>query len=160
MADLTTWPTWEIQFDRSGNVDPAARAALLTEIPGAGITDLVVMSHGWNSSPDHSRVLYKQWFGMLDKLVPDGTPAQIGTLGVIWPSMLWPDETPPGGAGGGGAAVRPGWPARGRAEARARRWPRWTPSTPIRTSSRSSASWPRCSTRSRRTRRSWPSSTR
>ena len=49
MADLTTWPTWEIQFDRSGNVDPAARAALLTEIPGAGITDLVVMSHGWNS---------------------------------------------------------------------------------------------------------------
>jgi len=104
MADLTTWPTWEIQFDRSGNVDPAARAALLTEIPGAGITDLVVMSHGWNSSPDHSRVLYKQWFGMLDKLVPDGTPHQIGTLGVIWPSMLWPDETPPGGAGGGGAA--------------------------------------------------------
>src|SRR5215470_2526669 len=104
MADLTQWPTWEIQFDHNGQVDAAARATLLTEIPGAGLTDLVVMSHGWNSSPDHSRQLYKQWFGMLDTLVPDGSLAQIGTLGVIWPSMLWPDESQPGSGGGGGAA--------------------------------------------------------
>src|SRR5205814_6922651 len=101
-------PTWEIQFDRNGQVDPAARAALLTEIPGAGLTDLVVMSHGWNSSPDHSRQLYRQWFGMLDALVPDGSPAQIGTLGVIWPSMLWPDESRPAGGGGAAALGGPG----------------------------------------------------
>jgi hypothetical protein len=108
MADLTKWPTWEIQFDRNGQVDPAARATLLTEIHGAGLTDLVVMSHGWNSSPDHSRRLYQQWFGMLGTLIPDGSPAQIGTLGVIWPSMLWPDESQPGSGGGAAALGGPG----------------------------------------------------
>ena len=84
MADLTTWPTWEIQFDRSGNVNPAARAALLTEIPGAGLTDLVGMSHGWNSSPDHSR-----------KLEDDSSPTIMTTCRTATSPMAtsWPAET-------------------------------------------------------------------
>jgi len=70
---------------------------------------------------------------MLGKLVPGGSPGPIGTLGVIWPSMLWPDETPPGGAGGagGGGAAGLAGPAAGAVR---RGGPHWTPSTRIGTS--------------------------
>jgi hypothetical protein len=110
MTDIGRWPHWEIQFDKAGNTDAATRAALLEQITGADLSDLIVMSHGWNSSPDHARQLYERWFGMLPPLLPHGSAARIGTVGVIWPAMLWPDEPqPPSTAtAGGGAATLPG----------------------------------------------------
>ncbi len=111
MADIAGWPHWEIQFDKAGGTDGAARAAAVGGIAAAGLTDLIVMSHGWNSSADHARRLYQQWFGMLPPLMPAGSAARAGTVGVIWPSMLWPDESPPSAAAEGGAAALPEQPA-------------------------------------------------
>jgi len=54
MADIAGWPHWEIQFDRAGNTAAAARAALLDQIAVAGISDLIFMSHGWNSDIAHA----------------------------------------------------------------------------------------------------------
>ena len=108
MADIAGWPHWEIQFDRAGNTAAAARAALLDQIAGAGLSDLIFMSHGWNSDIAHARRLYNQWFGMLPPMLPGGSAAKPGTVGVFWPSMLWPDEPAPAAAAGGGAAGVPG----------------------------------------------------
>ena len=108
MADIAGWPHWEIQFDRTGNTAAAARAALLDQIAAAGLSDLIFMSHGWNSDIAHARRLYNQWFGMLPPMLPGGSAAKPGTVGVFWPSMLWPDEPAPAAAAGGGAAGVPG----------------------------------------------------
>jgi hypothetical protein len=105
MADIAGWPGWEIDFDKDGNTDAQARAALLNQIPKAGLTDLIIMSHGWNATPDHARHLYQQWFGMLPALLPRGSAAKLGTLGVIWPSMMWPDEPQPAAADADGGAA-------------------------------------------------------
>jgi hypothetical protein len=107
MADIAGWPHWEIQFDRAGNTAAAARAALLDQIAGAGLSDLIFMSHGWNSDIAHARRLYNQWFGMLPPMLPGGSAAKPGTVGVFWPSMLWPDEPAPAATAGGGAAGLP-----------------------------------------------------
>ena len=102
MADIAGWPHWEIQFDRAGNTDAAARTALLDQIRAAGLTDVLVMSHGWGAGVDHARQLYQQWFGMLPQLLPHGSTARPGTIGVFWPSLLWADNPPPGPGGPGG----------------------------------------------------------
>ena len=107
MADIAGWPHWEIQFDRAGDTGAAARAALLDQIAGAGLSDLIFMSHGWNSDIAHARRLYNQWFGMLPPMLPGGSAAKPGTAGVFWPSMLWPDEPAPAAPAGGGAAGLP-----------------------------------------------------
>ncbi len=105
MQEIAGLPYWEIQFDKDGRTDAGTRAGLLDEISRAGLTDLIIMSHGWNSSPDHARRLYRQWFGMLPPLIPRPSGAKVGTLGVLWPAMLWPDDPAPAGpAGQGGAA--------------------------------------------------------
>src|SRR5215813_8691199 len=106
MAGNGNWPHWEIQFEAGGNTDAAARAALLSQIAQASLTDLIFMSHGWNSSVGGARRLYKRWFDMLPPLLPAGSTAKPGTAGVLWPAMLWPDEPQPGGtaAAAGGAA--------------------------------------------------------
>src|SRR6516165_3032514 len=105
MNDIAGWPHWEISFDKSGNADATARADLLSQITQANLTDLIFMSHGWGASTDQARQLYQQWFGMLPPLLPTGSAARLGTVGVFWPALLWPDEPPPGAppAGGGGA---------------------------------------------------------
>jgi hypothetical protein len=109
MAGTAGWPHSEIQFDEAGNTDAATRAAVLGQIAGAGLTDLIVMSHGWNSDVNRARLLYQEWFGMLPPLLPAGSAARIGTVGLIWPAMLWPDEPLPGAAtpADGGAAALP-----------------------------------------------------
>jgi hypothetical protein len=80
MEVIAGWPHWQIEFDKSGNTDAAARAALLGQIPGKDLTDLIVMSHGWNNSPARARLLYENWFGMLPPLLPAGSPARPKTL--------------------------------------------------------------------------------
>jgi hypothetical protein len=104
MNDIAGWPHWEISFDKSGNA--TARADLLNQITQANLTDLIFMSHGWGASTDQARQLYQQWFSMLPPLLPNGSAARLGTVGVFWPALLWPDEPPPGApaASGGGAA--------------------------------------------------------
>src|SRR5712691_9178571 len=105
MADIAGWPHWEIQFDKAGNTDAAARGALLDQIAQADLTDLIVMSHGWNSDANNARRLYEHWFSMLPPLMPARSAARLGTVGVIWPAMLWPDEQPaPAATTGDGAA--------------------------------------------------------
>lgn len=102
MADqLAGFPHWEVAFDEHGQPrDPAAIDTLLAGVPAQGLTDLLIFAHGWNNDPRMARSLYERFFGemraLLDSrrvaLAPGATP---GTMGVLWPSMRWPDEALP-----------------------------------------------------------------
>lgn len=109
MGNIGGWAHWEVVFDNDGDTEAGARSALLAEVAGAGLTDLIVFSHGWNNSISGARAFYARFLGLLPGLAPagsTGSPARVGTLGVFWPSMRWSDEPIPDvpGIDGGGAA--------------------------------------------------------
>ena len=98
MTDIAGLPFWELTFDADGNPDPARRDALLAEVGPAGVTDLIVFSHGWNNDRGIALRLYERFFGTLAgqlRHVPAGRPASVGLAGVLWPSQRWSDEPIP-----------------------------------------------------------------
>ncbi len=110
---LAGFPHWEVRFDDRGVVvDPAAADAMLAELPAAGVTDLIVLSHGWNNDKPIARGLYRRFFEQV-RAVLDGVDPQrrreavIGTVGVLWPSMRWPDEDLGDDAGGAASLATP-----------------------------------------------------
>ncbi|GAA4487241.1 alpha/beta hydrolase [Rhodococcus olei] len=82
-------PFWELSFDRDGDVDGVAAQTLTAEAGEAGITDLVVFSHGWNNDRAVARRLYDNWLGLLAPQL--GDDRRVGFVGVLWPSELWSD---------------------------------------------------------------------
>jgi hypothetical protein len=110
-GEIAGRPHWEVGFDERGNPDQGEAAALLAELPGKDLTDLLVFSHGWNSDRRQAHRLYQLYFqqvpGLLERA---GSPARVGTLGVVWPSKRWADEPEPTGelAGGGAAGLGDG----------------------------------------------------
>ncbi|WP_454790686.1 serine-threonine protein kinase [Mycolicibacterium lutetiense] len=99
---------WRLVFDAEGDPDPAVLADLKSRIGAAGLTDLVIFSHGWNNDEAAATSLYERWFGLL---APQLDPARtVGFVGLRWPSQLWRDEPIPDFSGpaahdGGGAAA-------------------------------------------------------
>src|SRR5512133_3928352 len=107
-GEIAGRPHWEAGFDERGNPDPGEAAALLAELPGKDLTDLLVLSHGWNSDRGQARRLYQLYFQQVPGLLAQGgSQARVGTLGVVWPSKRWADEPEPTGelAGGGAAGL-------------------------------------------------------
>jgi hypothetical protein len=113
------FPFWELRFDKDGR--PASSAAIdtfLRETAAQGLTDLLVFSHGWNNDPKTARDLYLRFFTEVKKLldnpqIPKRRQAKVGTAGVIWPSILLPDEEKAAAsAAAGGAAGLAGGPER------------------------------------------------
>jgi len=104
---------WELTFDADGDTDAGARDSFLTEVRDAGITDLVVFSHGWNNDHRIATSLYEAFFGLLAGQLPAARRDSVGLVGVFWPSQRWSDEPIPdfapapaaGGAGDAAAAV-------------------------------------------------------
>lgn len=118
---LASFPFWPIEFAKDATpIDAGAIDRLVNEVKAGGLTDLFIFSHGWNNDRTAAMSLYDRFFGEVEKLVRDGTvakrqpAAKIGLAGVLWPSILWPDDTPSGGpqpvlpapAGGGGVSMR------------------------------------------------------
>ncbi|MBP2451544.1 alpha/beta fold hydrolase [Mycolicibacterium lutetiense] len=99
---------WRLVFDAEGRPDPAVLADLKSRIGAAGLTDLIIFSHGWNNDEAAAASLYERWFGLL---APQLDPARaVGFVGLRWPSQLWRDEPIPDFPGpaahdGGGAAA-------------------------------------------------------
>jgi hypothetical protein len=103
---------WELTFDADGDTDAGARDRFLTEVRDAGLTDLVVFSHGWNNDHRIATALYERFFGLLAGQLPAGRRDSVGLVGVFWPSQRWSDEPIPDfaaapAAGGGAAAAVP-----------------------------------------------------
>ncbi|MFI6406450.1 serine-threonine protein kinase [Streptomyces sp. NPDC050548] len=94
MADpaMSVSPYWELTFDADGDVDQGECDRLLREVRQRGVGDLIVFSHGWNSQRAGATRLYSRFFAPIPKLAPK---ARIGYVGVIWPSMEFPDQPVP-----------------------------------------------------------------
>ncbi|MGV0736500.1 serine-threonine protein kinase [Mycolicibacterium sp. (ex Dasyatis americana)] len=108
MTDNVAERIWRLVFDADGDPDPAVLADLKQRIGAAGLTDLIIFSHGWNNDEAAAASLYDRWFGLL---APQLDPARrVGFVGVRWPSQLWrdepiPDFSAPAHDGGGAAAL-------------------------------------------------------
>ncbi|MFG2131141.1 serine-threonine protein kinase [Streptomyces sp. NPDC048751] len=94
MADpaMSVTPYWELTFDADGDVQGRQRDRLLAEVPTSGVRDLVVFSHGWNNDRSIATRLYDRFFAPFPELAPN---AEIGYVGVVWPSMRFSDEPIP-----------------------------------------------------------------
>ena len=105
-SDIAGLPHWEVGFDEQGRAGQGEVEALLGELPGKGLSDLFVFSHGWNNDRRQARRLYQRFFEQVPGLLAQGGghAAKVGTLGVVWPSKRWADEPEPTGDADGGAA--------------------------------------------------------
>jgi hypothetical protein len=108
-ATIAGFPFWQFSYDRSGSpVETASDMQFRQELRNAGITDLFVFSHGWNNDQQTASILYTGFFGEMQKLISLSNilaGKRIGTAGVFWPSIRWPDTLMSGS--GGAASVGP-----------------------------------------------------
>ncbi len=106
--DLSGFPTAEAEFDRGGQtVGGTDTVRALAADPA--ITDLLVLSHGWNNDHLTARILYGAIAGSL-RAVVDGMPMpagrRIALACVLWPSRKFAQfETGDGGAAAAGSPV-------------------------------------------------------
>lgn len=99
---------WEIGFDDKARfTDRKAIDAMVKELPGQALTDLLILSHGWNNDRRVARGLYERLLGEMRGVLGSVAlreGAKLGAAGVYWPSMRWADESAPDGGGGGAAS--------------------------------------------------------
>jgi hypothetical protein len=104
MKKIAGFPYWEIEFDKDANpADPAAVNSLISDIRNGAFTDLFVFSHGWNNEAWKARQLYDRFFNEMRSVIArHGTAPGVNAAvaGIIWPSILFPDDEPEEETGG------------------------------------------------------------
>ncbi|MDP8925135.1 MAG: hypothetical protein M3O34_20000, partial [Chloroflexota bacterium] len=112
MRQLAGFPYFEVEFNRDGQVHDAGQVSELTDVIGRGdITDLFVISHGWNNDMADARALYANYFARVRELLDAGHGHGVdartcAVLGVLWPSKKFADEDLiPSGAASAGSVV-------------------------------------------------------
>ncbi|MEO6528561.1 MAG: hypothetical protein ABIP93_18230 [Gemmatimonadaceae bacterium] len=79
MDNIAGIPYVVAEFDGSG--------ALQKDVTlPAGVTDVIVMSHGWNNNRDDAEALYQGLFTNFAPLASDLQNRKLAIVGVIWPS--------------------------------------------------------------------------
>ena len=96
MNDIAGIPYLDAQFDTSGTLRSPVT------LP-AGVTDLFVMSHGWNNDAEQARQLYSALFTNFVAVArPGDLPGRsFAIVGVIWPSKEFDELVAVAGAPGG-----------------------------------------------------------
>ena len=97
MKKVAGLPYFELQFDLRGKVfDKKELEELLKFVGGNSVTDLFVMSHGWNNDMAEARKLYKDFFASVREILdanPNlGSSREFAVLAVLWPSKKFADE--------------------------------------------------------------------
>ncbi|TDD44242.1 serine/threonine protein kinase [Saccharopolyspora elongata] len=85
-------PYWEVEFDARGV--PRQGGNLPETTATAGLRELFVFSHGWNSSFGGARDLYSTMFGLIAGMLSAEQRANAGFVGVLWPALLFPEDAP------------------------------------------------------------------
>src|SRR5512132_55302 len=106
MNDIAGIPYVEAQFNKDGGLENQNEINL-----PAGVTDLFVMSHGWNNDADAARQLYQKFF---ENFVAVAQPNDLvgrsfAIVGVIWPSKKFDELVAVSGVPGaaqGSASLR------------------------------------------------------
>jgi hypothetical protein len=96
MTTINGLPYYEIYFNADGTLDTTTGhgdGGLPAAVAAGGITDMFVLSHGWNNGADSARDLYQSMFSLLSDQL--GTHRSTSAaVGIIWPSLLFPDDDP------------------------------------------------------------------
>lgn len=97
-------PYAEVRIDAKGAfAEPDDIDAATGLLAAHAATDVLVLCHGWNSTPAEARSLYERLVTSLVSVrdaVPGSRGRQFAVIGVIWPSIQWaPDENSGAGAG-------------------------------------------------------------
>ncbi len=96
-----------LAFDKDGAiVDETQFAAVTAALSSTAITDLIVMSHGWNNDMPEAEALYTSIFNQVGAVLPLKNPAcnavrakKVLVVGILWPSKKFDDSSLiPGGA--------------------------------------------------------------
>ncbi len=103
-AGPQNYPYQELEFAKDGSPVHREQADAVRALADE-VTDVVVVSHGWNNDMDEARVLYRNLFASMDAVrrSPGITfgDRSIGVVGILWPSKRFADaELIPGGAAG------------------------------------------------------------
>lgn len=105
---VAKFPYAEVQFTKEGKVfKPAEEEKLLKLLEKDEITDLIVISHGWNNELSYARQLYKGILdahlrSLLDARKAEFAGRKFGVLGIFWPSIRFADAS---NIAAGGASV-------------------------------------------------------
>ncbi|HZD97740.1 MAG TPA: hypothetical protein VE132_06220 [Micromonosporaceae bacterium] len=91
MADIAGLNYFEVEFAADGTL--TSDGELPAAVAAGGVTDLFILSHGWNSSVGSARSLYNSMFSLLSPMLGDKASTS-AAVGIIWPSLLFPDDDP------------------------------------------------------------------
>ncbi len=82
---------YELDFNADGTL--SSDGGLPEAVQAGGIRDVFVLSHGWNAGVDSARSLHREMFRLLAGMIPGRLSTSIA-VGIIWPSLLFPDDDP------------------------------------------------------------------
>jgi hypothetical protein len=112
MQTISGFPYFEVQFNKEGSIHETNEAQeAATFIRAEGITDLFVISHGWNNDMADARTLYRDFFRVLRDGLDRGGIAGLdqrkyAVVAILWPSKRFADkELIPSGAASVGSPV-------------------------------------------------------
>jgi hypothetical protein len=112
MSTVAGFPYVEVEFTADGAVHDGAQVVTLHDVVGRErVSDLIVISHGWNNDMAEARDLYSRFLeslrAVLEQHVVSGAAGRVyGVLAVLWPSKKFADEELiPGAAAALGSAV-------------------------------------------------------
>jgi hypothetical protein len=101
-------PFFPLEFDKQQRlVDPTQVSALRDHVRDAAVTDLLVVSHGWNNDLAEAFALYQELVGnVASRSRGPWDGRAVAVVGVFWPSKRFTDEELiPGGAASLGGDV-------------------------------------------------------
>jgi len=98
MPTLEGFPYFEVEFNKKGQVFDSDQVKALTDFLSQGeVSDLFVISHGWNNDMDDARDLYRRFFDCMRQILDSGGVAGVSTrkfaiMAVLWPSAKFADK--------------------------------------------------------------------
>ncbi len=103
---IAGFPFWALTFDENGQPEDLTTVNnFIEEVRQQNLSDLFIFSHGWNNDSKMALKLYEGFFAEMQRLLDDSSipvrrDVTIGTAGVIWPLIKWPDDEPDDSSGG------------------------------------------------------------
>ncbi len=109
METIAGFPFFKLDLTKEGAVDASDHSAVAAALADPGISELLILSHGWNNDIAEARALYEELLGNLRSMLDRGTEQArgIAVVGVYWPSKRFTDDAlrPSADPAGGSASI-------------------------------------------------------